>query len=544
MDKTLTLGSLFSGAGTFELAGFECGIEPVWASEVEPFPIAVTKKHFPNLLHLGDINKINGAAIPHVDIITGGFCCQDLSLANGKRQGLLGHRSGLFIQMIRITREMLAATDGAFPKALIFENVEGLLSSSKGQDIKTVMDEISALGFISDANVLNAADHGVAQRRRRVFIVAINHKHFNPNYFANAPKSTRTKRMEKAMTAWGGETFYGIASRPHEPVKQRLSEILQNDVDDKYYLSQRACLGILRRAAARGKELPDVLRIALETQAGLVPCETAVESEPICFEGGALSRRGGHHWRNLAGTLRATPGDNHQSVVYDSRGNGDGHTVCSIVGDHNGRVTDYTALAVEAKAVTAYGISSYASQAMLSDNPKAGIYEAETARTLDCSACNPSQHHGGIAVVEDIPYTMTCGCYTQVCKDAAPTIMARDFKQGPIVARKHYVARRLTPQECALLMGTELDYCANLGISEPTEDDIAFWTRVFEEHRLILGKSKRHKTRKQIIKWLQNPHSDSAEYKLWGNSCVRQCLVFLLSGLVDYFEAQKHILHF
>ena len=95
-----TLGSLFDGIGGFPLAAVRNGIEPVWASEIEAFPIEVTRKRFPSILHVGDITKLNGAELPPVDIITGGSPCQDLSVA-GARAGLAGERSGLFIQAIQ-----------------------------------------------------------------------------------------------------------------------------------------------------------------------------------------------------------------------------------------------------------------------------------------------------------------------------------------------------------------------------------------------------------------------------------------------------------
>ena len=116
INKSLTLGSLFDGSGGFPLGGLLCGIEPIWASEVEPFPIRVTTKRMPQMKHIGDINKINGATVPPVDIITGGFCCQDLSVA-GKRAGLRGERSGLFFQVIRIIKEMRTARISRLMKA-------------------------------------------------------------------------------------------------------------------------------------------------------------------------------------------------------------------------------------------------------------------------------------------------------------------------------------------------------------------------------------------------------------------------------------------
>ena len=101
----LTMGSLFDGIGGFPLAASRVGIKTLWASEIEPFPIEVTKYHFPDMVHVGDITKLNGADLPPVDIICGGSPCQDLSVA-GQRQGLSGSRSGLFMDQIRIIKEM------------------------------------------------------------------------------------------------------------------------------------------------------------------------------------------------------------------------------------------------------------------------------------------------------------------------------------------------------------------------------------------------------------------------------------------------------
>ena len=124
------LGSLFDGSGGFPLAGMLCGIEPVWAAEIEPYPIAVTRTRFPKMKHLGDISKINGREIEPVDIITFGSPCQDLSVA-GKRAGLKHAvngdeettRSGLFMEAVRIIKEMREATHGKYPTFALWENV-------------------------------------------------------------------------------------------------------------------------------------------------------------------------------------------------------------------------------------------------------------------------------------------------------------------------------------------------------------------------------------------------------------------------------------
>lgn len=190
----MKLGSLFDGSGGFPLAATLCGIIPVWASEIEPYQIRVTKKNFPHMKHLGDITKINGAEIEPVDIITFGSPCQDLSVA-GKRAGLDGERSGLFLEAIRIIKEMRRATSGRYPTFIIWENVPGAFSSNGGEDYRTVLEEIAKItenkpiiskppnGWTGSGaimgrkcsiawRVLDAQYWGVPQRRKRIFLVA------------------------------------------------------------------------------------------------------------------------------------------------------------------------------------------------------------------------------------------------------------------------------------------------------------------------------------------------------------------------------------
>lgn len=190
----LTLGSLFDGSGGFPLAGVINGIIPLWASEIEPFPLRVTAKRFPSMKQLGDITKINGDEIDHVDIITFGSPCQDLSLA-GKRAGIHeGTRSSLFFEAIRIIKEMREATDGKYPRYAIWENVKGAFSSNQREDFAAVLQ---ALGSIREDNIsipvpkkwqnagylvgngwsiawrlYDAQYWGVPQRRKRIYLVA------------------------------------------------------------------------------------------------------------------------------------------------------------------------------------------------------------------------------------------------------------------------------------------------------------------------------------------------------------------------------------
>jgi len=183
---------LFDGIGGFPYAAQLEGIKPIWASEIIPHAVSVTKKHFPDMLHLGDLTQIDGGKIPPVDIITFGSPCQDLSVA-GKRQGLAGARSSLFLEAIRIIEEMRCATENKYPKYALWENVPGALSSGKpkGSDFKAVIEAFTKTeipmpvsekwanaGMVgSDGvsiawRVLDAQYWGVPQRRRRIFLVA------------------------------------------------------------------------------------------------------------------------------------------------------------------------------------------------------------------------------------------------------------------------------------------------------------------------------------------------------------------------------------
>ena len=148
------MGSLFDGIGGFPLAASRHGIKTLWASEIEPFPIAVTKLRFPDMIHVGDITKLNGAALPPVDIIAGGSPCQDLSVA-GARAGLSGSRSGLFMEQIRVMKEMREAdiqrgrsVKHIRPRFGIWENVPGALSSGnpKTEDFRIVLEEFLRIG--------------------------------------------------------------------------------------------------------------------------------------------------------------------------------------------------------------------------------------------------------------------------------------------------------------------------------------------------------------------------------------------------------------
>ena len=154
--------SVFSGVGGFE-QGLDDRFEVIGFSEIDKYANQVLKYHYPNIPNYGDITKINWNDIPDFDLLTGGSPCQDLSIA-GKRRGLAGARSGLFMEYIRILHHKK-------PKYFIWENVKGALSSNYGFDFAVVLNEFSEAGYNLWWQVLNAKDFGVPQNRERIFVV-------------------------------------------------------------------------------------------------------------------------------------------------------------------------------------------------------------------------------------------------------------------------------------------------------------------------------------------------------------------------------------
>ena len=177
----------------FPLAAQRQGIVPVWASEIEKAPISITRRHFPDMEHLGDITLLHGGMIPPVDVITFGSPCQNLSQI-GNRTGLSGEKSSLFFHAIRIIREMRDATGGQFPTVAVWENVMGAFSSGNRMDFRAVLSAftdteipMSTSGRWANAGMVRGYCPDIAwrlmdaqhwggpvrlARRQRVFVVA------------------------------------------------------------------------------------------------------------------------------------------------------------------------------------------------------------------------------------------------------------------------------------------------------------------------------------------------------------------------------------
>lgn len=646
----LTLGSLFDGSAGFPLGGLLCGITPKWASEIEPFPIRVTSKRLPQMEHLGDISTVNGSEVEPVDIITFGSPCTDMSVA-GKRAGLDGSQSCLFYESVRIVKEMRCATNGKYPRYIVWENVPGAFSSNKGEDFKAVLEavcsvkiedisvpgppggkwanagEIVADGFSLAWRVFDAQYWGVPQRRKRIYLVAD---------FAGGSAGKILFESEgvpgyspQGFRAWQG-TAGGVADRTGTAGGLCLNDQggSRMDVTEDVTCTLRAeahhppCVlesaGFCTEHSAQSRGIGFEEELSPTLRAGTVPAAVALESHPadsrvkISEDGSVqtLTSRMGTGGGNVPLVMDSTPktlkirsgceGGGKGALIQDDKSatlscNNDQavfvpfckgtrpHSAEEVPTWKDGRVAntlnafDVGETRCNELVVQAYGVCSKDSNAMKSENPHSGFYEAKTSRTLDSGGGNPTCNQGGIAVVEsysiqgnmigrkdengpqgdginkDVSFTlnatdrhavyaMTTGAYTQICEERSPTLMARDYKDPTVVNEPLYSVRRLTPTECARLQGFPDWWCSGLETEEATEEELSFWREVFETHRKIMGKSSKQKTDAQLLKWLKAPHSDSAEYKMWGNGVALPNVYYVLSGIVYYSQFPEFLL--
>ena len=606
--ECLTLGSLFDGSGGFPLGGVLSGIIPLWASEIEPFPVRVTTVRFPDMKHYGDISTLKGSELEPVNIITFGSPCQDMSVA-GKREGLGGNRSSLFYEAMRIIKEMREATNGKYPRYIVWENVPGAFSSNKGEDFKEVLTEICKVkeeqvsvpkpskwenagrimgnSFSVAWRLFDAQYWGVPQRRQRIYLVA----DFDG---WSAGKILFESEGLSGYSAQGFKSWQSTTWRAAESIGETGKTdglMFENHSQDTRY---RGPLSVAQTVSSTygtgGNNQPFVLQTpkTLKIRCG---CE------------------GGGKGALIQDDLSATLSTNNDQTLFQPR---------------------------------AFGVCSKNSNAMKSENPNSGFYEADTSRCLDANGGNPTCNQGGIAVIEgngtrpshkgdgykesDVMYTLNAteqhavafagvhatlsandgpkgpssqmmknpeenfvgepsygigrpalsqgyeaslsfqiekeveptlvaagasgvaqpkyssskaSFFTEVNEECANTLVATDYKDPPIVndeTEMDYIVRRLTPTECARLQGFPDWWCDGLAIPEPTETEIVRWREIFAVHAKAVGNTVKAKTDAQIRKWLQNPNSDSAEYKMWGNGVALPNVLFVLSGIRYYAE--------
>ena len=558
LNTTLTLGSLFDGSGGFPLGGLLAGITPVWASEIEPFPIRVTTKRLPFMKHYGDISQMDGGKIEPVDIITFGSPCTDMSIA-GRRAGLDGKQSSLFYQAIRIIQEMREATHGRYPRYIVWENVPGAFSSNKGEDFKAVLEAVIGIKepgaqvpmpeknlwpyadlYLGEQwsvayRTLDAQYWGVPQRRRRIYLVAdfagwgagqvLFESEGLSGYSAEGFRAWQRAAGDSAVGAGAAGVCLNDQGGSCMDVSSEVAATLRAE-NHGHPPCVLDAAGFCTEHSADSRGIGFEQERAPTLRAGVVPAAIALESHPIdsrikIADDGTiqtLTSRMGTGGMNVPLVLKIRSG---------CEGGGKGPLIQedrSATLSCNNDQTLFEPVPV--------GICSDQSKAMLSDNPHAGIYKAQTSRTLDTGGGNPGCNQGGIAVVaREKSYAMTMNSYVQVEEEKTPALLSRDYKD-PTAVNSGYTVRRLTPTECARLQGFPDWWCSGLDTPEPTGEDIAFWTEVWETHRRLCNPSVKPKTERQIVKWLRSPHSDAAEYKMWGNGVALPCVWFVLSGIV------------
>ena len=601
----------------------------------------------------------------------------------GRRDGLDGSRSSLFYEAVRIIKEMRCATGGRYPRYIVWENVPGAFSSNKGEDFKAVLEAVIGIAepnaevpipekarwpyadlYMGDGwsvayRILDAQYWGVPQRRRRIYLVAdfagrgagkiLFESEGLSGYSAEGFRSWQ--RAAGSFTPCTGATGY-------DGYNGSLTEEVSSTLGVNCGMSTGRNGIVLNDQGGDRMDITEDVTSTLRAEAHHPPC--VMESAGFCTEHSAKSRTIGYE-EECSPTLRAGvvpaavalenyPTDSRVKLSED----GNVQTLTSRMGTGGNNVPlvmkirsgceggGKGPLIQENKSATlscnndqtlfeprAYGICSKDSNAMKSDNPHIGIYEAETARTLDGNGGNPSCNQGGIAVVaftqnqrdevrdlgdrsavvcanagtkqqtfvlqgsmigrddkngpqgdginEDVSFTlntvdrhavyaMTMGSFTQVSKEKAPTVLARDYKdptavcygigrdtinqgqnakfaptfekelqptlvaKGPGAIQSGYTVRRLTPTECARLQGFPDNWCADLGTEKPTDEEMYFWHKVFKTYSEVTG--CKMKSDKQVAKWLKDPYSDSAEYKMWGNGVALPCVWFVLCGIV------------
>lgn len=565
MKQEITMGSLFSGSGGFELAGSIFGIRPIWASEIEPFPILVTTKNFPEMKHLGDINKLNGADLEPVTIIAGGSPCQDMSIA-GKREGLDGSRSNLFREQIRIIKEMRESDRAAGrtgtqirPRYMVWENVPGAFSSNKGKDFQAVLQEIVSITdeesnvplppkgkwqtagcimgdhFSIAWRVLDAQYWGVPQRRKRIYLVA----DFGGN---TAPKILFEREGLSGNFAESREAWQRTAG----DIKTGTHKTGTDDVEC-YDISDR-------RRVADKSEVSPTLTTKMGTGGNNV--SIVLENHPqdsrvtIAEDGNVptLTSRmgtGGGNVPMIMNEVRAVDQRN-LSLGNDKSEtlHGSGH------GSSVGTIIEPMALHITQDPTVFEGKTPCLTQG----NPKTGqatvgvaipIADKATRYKGGGSTRNNDGSANGLGIGEPgaPANTLTAAdrhgvaCFAQQAigeyeeSEKASCLKRRDYKDSTDLILWEYIIRRLTPLECCRLQGFPDNWAEELGIPEPTQEDIDHWREVFRTQIEAMGESKKEKTDNQICKWLKDPESDSAKYKMWGNGIALPCAMFVMEGI-------------
>ena len=579
----MKLGSLFDGSGGFPLAGSLCGIEPVWAAEVEPYPIAVTHSRFPSMRHLGDISKVNGSKLEPVDIITFGSPCQDLSVA-GKQAGIKHTdsgddettRSGLFMEAVRIIKEMREATHGLYPRFALWENVPGAFSSNSGEDFRTVLEELIRIplpgavmppvprggwayadSYIGDGwslayRVFDAQYWGVPQRRRRIHLVldlrgecareVLFEREGLRGYFAPsgaqgqgaAPDAEGSPgaddRPGAGAGADGGLDAVVIVDNFGGQAEYATESSVAPTLKSSHYKGAPCvtvpAAGFCTEHSANSRGVGFQEEVSPTLRAGVTPaCVYSVENHPndsrvSLDESGkvqTLTSRMGTGGGNAPMVLEGQP-------VYCLQGNGiDRADTAGCNGRGVREDVCYTLNTIDRPAV-AYGIGNGQVNQSFSE---------ELVGALNCMHDQQAVAYAGPVVFDKEVYqsgvNSTGGHYISE-GGPAPTLRTTGHPSGVAV---RYIVRRLTPTECARLQGFA-DCWGHIEKKESfTDAEWCFWSNVRNTHAAINGRAVKSYTKAQMLSWYNKLHTDSAEYKMWGNGIALPPALYCMQGITD-----------
>lgn len=567
----MTLGSLFDGIGGFPLAAVHCGGVPVWASEIEPFPMRVTKLRFPDMIHVGDITKLDGAKLPPVDVICGGSPCQDLSVA-GLRKGLAGERSGLFMDQVRIVKEMRAederrgvSDDFIRPRYLVWENVPGAFSSANGEDFRAVIEEIvhikdstchvprpdtgrwesAGAAILGDQfslawRVLDAQYWGVAQRRRRIFLVA----DFGG---LTAPKILFEQERLPGDPAEGQDQGKGVTAAAGNSSADsggsRVAEEKQVDIF-AFHINQREETINLNGISGA---LMATTNMQMQTfvAEGMRKFESAEKEECLC-----LNDQGGERMDvsvDVTATLRAGMSGHPPLVMGIQQGSAGteeipdpalteeaetGGNNYQILFENHGIDARYTGPHEVAPTMSArYGTGGN-NVPLVSDMPESyciagNIIDREVQNGGNGLGCQP-----------DISYTLTSADRHAVFSRQRSDEFLQNRVTATQSARQHKDATDLVCEPYQNTVGT-IGYTDHKGINNQyvSEDKC-----IVENRKLIRRLTPLECERLQGFPdhWTDIPGaSDSARYKALGNSVAIPCVDFVLRGIAYFLRKMK-----
>lgn len=525
MDNgVLTLGSLFDGIGGFPFAATIAGIKPIWAAEIDPACVAVTKNRFPDMEHLGSVTDIDGAKIPPVDIITFGSPCQDLSVA-GKQAGLAGERSGLFKEAIRIIYEMRSATNGKYPNFIVWENVPGAFNSNKGRDFRTVLEEITktdismpssgkwaTAGVVRGGEVcaawrqLDAQYWGVPQRRKRIYLVGS----FESD---SAEKILFERDSVRGYLAPSGTARKGIAGDPEGSV---------NVGGECFDARGNGGDGVAPTMTGdHNGRINDYCAVVVQAKG--FPLGFRAENTKL-YDEKATTLCNGTRPGFCNGVLYAAK---EKTVVFDET------QITSPQNGSNPKPNEPCHPSAATAKPPVLCIQGKSIGRADKNAPNGSGINEEVSFTLN----TVDQH----AVV----YAVDCR-NAEINKEINGTLQAHcgggtSLNTNIVTMYKfiEWVIRRLTPLECERLQGYPDHWTKLPKISDMTDEEYLFFLKVFLLDKAIKGQQQKNLPAKaSLVKWYNKLDCDGNRYKMCGNSLAIPCALRVLGGIADYISKE------